>query len=253
MRILKTGAQAAATALLTALLFGSPALFVLLALLGFSPPPPAIGEDGEAPQAATVTLPPSALEPESEPEPVEVSETTSPVEPPEVVASADPSAKPRSFRPRFQKTRLRRAELKKTTERARNKTRKKKKKGKRCTPDDRIRSVGPGRYHVAESWFEQNAKLNTIGSSAYLAWHENALGKRDGFQIKRLRCGPLWEIGLRPRDVVHSVNDKRVRTLAKAFVVYQSLKNKRRFRIKLTRKGEPMVLHYEVVADASSD
>lgn len=107
-------------------------------------------------------------------------------------------------------------------------------KGSQCKRDEGVTKIAPTTWTLSQDFVERSSDVRRM--QARLDWHETR-GKRDGFVISRIGCGPLRQMGLANGDVVHAINGKRVRTLTKAFFVWQNVKKQSAVRIELTRRG----------------
>ena len=90
------------------------------------------------------------------------------------------------------------------------------------------------------------AELNRLGWSSK---HEGPDGKSVGMRIGGVTCGnDLHLAGIRSGDVVHRVNGHDVRSLTQAIFVYRKVRNDRRIRVELTRRGKPVTLTYRLLS-----
>jgi len=72
-------------------------------------------------------------------------------------------------------------------------------------------------------------------------------GEVDGFRIRRVkRNSPLYLLGARRGDIVHSVNGVDLTSVDKALAAYQSLRNDDRLVFRITRKGRPEDLEINI-------
>ncbi len=124
-------------------------------------------------------------------------------------------------------------------------------KGQRCEVDEvnpAINKAGRATFDVQRdllSWYAKHpGKLDNLG---WVARHEGADGKPDGFRLGGVSCGSdLHQAGLRAGDVVHSVNGKSINNVAQALFAYTSLKKSDELEVVITRKGERKVLTYRL-------
>jgi hypothetical protein len=136
-------------------------------------------------------------------------------------------------------------------QRATRKNRKKQRRPKRrkCLDGtDDITEVGHNRYAVERDLVDHYAKdLEALSRLARVKWHENEAGKVDGFEVRRVRCGSvLYEAGLRNGDVVHAVNGRRIRSLARAVPLWWQLRRRPVVQVRITRGDESMRLWYRL-------
>jgi type II secretory pathway component PulC len=113
---------------------------------------------------------------------------------------------------------------------------------------DDITEVGNNRYAVERDLVDRYAKdLEALSRLARVSWHENEAGKVDGFEVRRVRCGSvLYEAGLRNGDVVHAVNGRRIRSLARAIPLWWQLRRRPVVHVRITRGDESMRLWYRL-------
>ena len=122
------------------------------------------------------------------------------------------------------------------------------KRKRQCLEGDNpeIEETRPGEFRVSRALVDHYTDdLREASRLASVAWHQDDDGKRDGFRIRRIRCGSvLHEAGLRNGDVVHRVNGRPVRNIPQALAAYRKLRKKRKLRLDVTRKGESIDLRY---------
>jgi hypothetical protein len=113
---------------------------------------------------------------------------------------------------------------------------------------DDITELGHNRYAVERDLVDYYAKdLQALSRLARVKWHENEAGKVDGFEVRRVRCGSvLYEAGLRNGDVVHAVNGRRIRSLARAVPLWWQLRRRPVVHVRITRGDESMRLWYRL-------
>ncbi len=113
---------------------------------------------------------------------------------------------------------------------------------------DDISEVGHNRYAVERDLVDHYAKdLEALSRLARVKWHENDAGKVDGFEVRRVRCGSvLHEAGLRNGDVVHAVNGRRIRSLARAIPLWWQIRRRPVVHVRITRGDESMRLWYRL-------
>jgi hypothetical protein len=206
------------------------------------PPPPA-----PAPEVAVAEEPPPVEPPPAEPPPAEP-----PVEP-EAVAdvqeappdeSEDASGAPvqDDDGEAFEAHRRRRA---------RDGT------GRRGRPND---APCPGPHPAVEqldpaAWRVQRALVDFYASNLRelakvgTVWtHRDRTGRTDGFRVALARCSILRQAGLKSGDIVHDVNGRRISTLLQAVAAYFVLRDDPQIVLRVSRRGEPVVLRYTLDA-----
>ena len=125
-----------------------------------------------------------------------------------------------------------------------------KKKRRRCEdPDPRIEQATDTQWAVERSLVDEVTRsIKAINKLGYAQRHRTDEGSVDGFRVGGIKCGsPLYAGGLRNGDVIHSVNGQRVTTWPKAILLYRKLRKQEAFTVRVTRKGRPLSLHYQVV------
>ena len=126
---------------------------------------------------------------------------------------------------------------------------KQRRKRRKCLDGtDDITEVGHNRYAVERDLVDHYAKdLEALSRLARVKWHENEAGKVDGFEVRRVRCGSvLYEAGLRNGDVVHAVNGRRIRSLARAVPLWWQLRRRPVVQVRITRGDESLRLWYRL-------
>lgn len=129
------------------------------------------------------------------------------------------------------------------------KKRKKRRRRPKCLEGtDSITEIGNNRYAVERELVDTYARdLQALASLAWVSWHEDEAGKVDGFVVRRIRCGSvLHEAGIRNGDVVHAVNGRRIRSLAKAIPLWWALRKRPMVHVRITRGDESMRLFYRL-------
>ena len=124
-------------------------------------------------------------------------------------------------------------------------------KGRRCESDrsnSKIERSSKGSFVVEKdliTWYITHlGELNRLGWSSK---HEGPDGRPDGMRIGGVKCGnDLHLAGIRSGDVVHRVNGHDVRSIPQAILVYRKVRNDRRIRVELTRRGKPVTLTYRL-------
>jgi len=134
---------------------------------------------------------------------------------------------------------------------ARQKTRvagKKRKKSRRKCPKSfkGVTKKPNGTYVIARSLFDYHA--SSIARFNELGWSkDNDKGDKKGWYISGFGCRDvLWHAGFRRGDVVRTVNGKKTNNMLQIFMLYSRFKSKKRFEVKIHRKGRPLTLKYEI-------
>jgi hypothetical protein len=121
----------------------------------------------------------------------------------------------------------------------------------RCAPADPriVSTANPNVWSVQRSIIDEYTRsIEAVNKLGYVKRHELEDGGSDGLLLRGVKCGtPLHVAGFRSGDVVHSVNGKEVRNLAGGLLLYAKMRNKDRFEVAITRRGQPMVLTYDVL------
>ncbi len=126
---------------------------------------------------------------------------------------------------------------------------KRRRKRRKCLDGtDDITEVGHNRYTVERDLVDYYAKdLQALSRLAWVKWHADDSGKVDGFEVRRVRCGSvLHEAGLRNGDVVHAVNGRRIRSLARAIPLWWQIRRRPVVHVRITRGDESMRLWYRL-------
>lgn len=85
-------------------------------------------------------------------------------------------------------------------------------------------------------------RFNSLGSSR----RYNEDGER-GWYISSFGCmSPLWKAGLRPRDVVQSVNGRPTNNALQIFSIWTAQRKRAQFEVKVLRRGKSITLFYTV-------
>lgn len=113
--------------------------------------------------------------------------------------------------------------------------------------EQRIARVAEAHWYIDRDLIEYYAtnlvELQKLGS----VWtHRDASGKLDGFKVGLARCSVLRQGGLRSGDVVHDINGRRIHTVLQAVGAYIALRAEPELRVRISRRGEPLVLSYTV-------
>ena len=132
--------------------------------------------------------------------------------------------------------------------RARSKGQRKEPTRKPCPPAvTDIARVAELHWYIDRDLIERYAtnipELKKLGS----VWtYKNAAGKVDGFKVGLSRCSVLRQGGLRSGDIVHDINGRRIATVLQAVGAYLALRSEPELKVRITRRGEPVVLSYTI-------
>ncbi len=117
-----------------------------------------------------------------------------------------------------------------------------------CLPaSGMVQPLGADQYKVdkdlVSAW---TTDLDKAESLADTYWHRGSDGQRDGFRVRRIRCGsPLDEVGLRNGDVVHSINGQAVTGTTDVFWVWRKVRKADTLTVAVShRDGTQQTLSY---------
>jgi hypothetical protein len=114
-------------------------------------------------------------------------------------------------------------------------------------PHPQVHRVGTAAYEVEgdliKYYTAKMERLNTLGYSKRYAEDEIKGWMIGGFGCK----SPLWQAGLRSRDVVRSVNGKKTYNIVQIFGLWLGQRHKKEFLVTVLRRGKEVTLHYTVV------
>lgn len=116
-------------------------------------------------------------------------------------------------------------------------------------PNPAVTQVGDDVYRVERGLVDHYAgDWDALGRLGRIRVHENERGRRDGFELRGIRCGSLLaQVGLKNRDTVHSVNGKNVKNLFGALSAYRRFRRDERVEVEITRNGETVFITYLMV------
>jgi hypothetical protein len=117
------------------------------------------------------------------------------------------------------------------------------------TVNPKVEKTGEAAWRVERSLIEEYASDHQkLFSLAWVQKHDDARGRPDGFEVRGIRCGSLLDqVGLRNRDVVHTVNGKKVNNVLQAIAAYRKIRRHERVELEITRGGQTTHLVYEIV------
>lgn len=194
-----------------------------------------------APQAPAPK--PSAPTPEPTPTPTQTTAAPAPTEPPaEVNDTSEADDAPPAATPTL---RARRAPGPPSGGKKRKTTRK---RGCDQRPDG-VEQLDAHTWKVDRALIQRHTaslkQLNSLGWSK--PWRDKDSGEK-GWQIGGFGCGsPLLASGLRPRDVIQSVNGRKTNTIPQILGIWTSWKRQDSFEVRVRRGDQAIVLHYVVV------
>lgn len=69
----------------------------------------------------------------------------------------------------------------------------------------------------------------------------------DGWMLRGVRKGDAYHLGMKNKDVVLSVNGRKLKTKSQMLAAYLALKNKKDFEVVFLRRGKQLKHHYKIV------
>ncbi len=110
-----------------------------------------------------------------------------------------------------------------------------------------IASAGENRFVIDQRELSSAVEnMNQLLTQARMVPFFNA-GRADGFRIFAIRPNSLFEkIGLRDGDVLQRVNGSELSDPARAFELFEQLKNEKTIRVDLVRNSVKQTLSYEI-------
>lgn len=159
----------------------------------------------------------------------------------EPVAEAEPEPPPASEPPEAE------AKTKKLARRAGSRAARPPRNQKACdTSDDIVAMEEPDTWWIERDIVEYYAshmkELQKLGA----VWTHKTDGKPDGFKVGLSRCSLLKQGGLKSGDLVHDINGRRIHNILQAIGAYIALRDESVLHVRISRKGEPMVLSYHL-------
>lgn len=119
---------------------------------------------------------------------------------------------------------------------------------KPCDLIEEIVKTGEGRWQVERAVIDYYAThLKELYRQGGVWPHTAANGTIDGMRLSLPRCSVVRQVGLRTGDVVHTINGRKVETLAQALATYFSLRNESVIEVRFARKGESKLFIYTLV------
>lgn len=119
---------------------------------------------------------------------------------------------------------------------------------KPCEPVEEIVQVSATKWRIERDLVDYYAThLRELDRQAGVAMHQNEAGETDGARIFLPRCSVLRQAGIKNGDIIHTINDRKVTSVAEAVATYLVLRNDDNLSVALTRKtGERLTLHYRM-------
>lgn len=115
-------------------------------------------------------------------------------------------------------------------------------------PDDGIAEVAPLSWQVERDVVEYYAgHIKALMKLGSVRANKEADGKLRGFRVGLSKCSLLREGGLRTGDIVRDVNGVEVHDVIGAIGAYLRLRREEHFEVRVTRRGQEMVLRYELI------
>lgn len=110
-------------------------------------------------------------------------------------------------------------------------------KKKPCETIEEIVSLGDDKWRVERDLLDWYAThLRELEKQVAVSSHRGDDGKRDGARLYLPRCSLLKQGGFQNGDVVHTVNGRKLNTVAQGVAAYLAVRNDRSLTVELTRK-----------------
>jgi S1-C subfamily serine protease len=119
---------------------------------------------------------------------------------------------------------------------------------KPCEPVEEIVQINATKWRVERDLVDYYAThLRELDRQAGVAVHKNDAGETDGARMYLPRCSVLRQVGIKNGDVIHTINGRKISSVAEAVATYLVLRNDDNLSVALTRKtGERLTLHYRM-------
>jgi hypothetical protein len=94
----------------------------------------------------------------------------------------------------------------------------------------------------------------TVTKSLFQKWKDDPyqLGrikdKGAGWEVRMVRQRPSYHLGIRGKDVILTVNGRKLDTNAQLMSAYLALQLKKKFDVEIVRNGKTRIHHYEIVS-----
>lgn len=110
-----------------------------------------------------------------------------------------------------------------------------------AAPSDLVQQTGTNRYTV-----ERDRLANQMRTPDFLKQATMAPASGGGFLVRQIQPGSLYEkLGMRPGDVIKSVNGQPINTAEDAIKLYQQLANLSSVQMDIQRGGKNESLYYQ--------
>ncbi len=191
-----------------------------------------------APEPAPAPAPEPEPEPEPEPTPAPVAAAPAPAPAAPVPAAPAPAPAPAAV-----------AAAPPPPPAAPSPTRRRRRRS--CAPDtSQVARLADHKWSVERDLIDHYAKHIDLAyrELARVDWARDPEGQIIGFEVQRIRCGSvLRAVGFEKGDVITSINNKRIRSVAGALRAYVALRVRRRLDVRVRRaSGEEVRLRYRL-------
>jgi type II secretory pathway component PulC len=117
--------------------------------------------------------------------------------------------------------------------------------------DGKIEKISDTEYKIAKSAIDDAlSNMNSIVTQARVIPNFVGTGDErvvDGFRIYRIQPNSIFQyLGLNNGDVINSINGQPMDSVSKGLELFGSLKSETSFTLEITRKKNPLEMHYEV-------
>lgn len=121
-------------------------------------------------------------------------------------------------------------------------------KKKPCEPIEEVVALGEDRWRIERDLMDWYAThLRELEKQVGVSSHRGDDGKRDGARLYLPRCSVLRQGGLLNGDVIHTVNGRKVNTVAQGVATWLAVRNNKTIVVELSRKdGTPRTHTYKL-------
>lgn len=121
-------------------------------------------------------------------------------------------------------------------------------KKKPCEPIEEVVKIGEDRWRIERDLMDWYAThLRELEKQVGVSSHRGDDGKRDGARLYLPRCSVLRQGGLLNGDVIHTVNGRKVNTVAQGVATWLAVRNDKTIVVELSRKdGSPRTHTYKL-------
>lgn len=127
--------------------------------------------------------------------------------------------------------------------------RRNKRASSRCTPNSnrRIQARSTNEYILQKKLVHTYlGNMKQLQKLAKAYWYKGKRG--EGVLLQSIPCkSPLRNMGLRPKDIIISINGKKMSNNLDLIGSYMQLKSKKKIDIVVKRQAQPITLQYEIV------